>query len=301
MMIGKKQIEQIEHWLIQNARPLEISKWNFIWNRITEEEFIKELVKYQNLDGGFGNGFESDIITPESSSIASAEAIFTAYEYGLDLRAEWAKKLMEWFEKTAGNTPSFWEMVPPSIEEYPHAPWWSYRPDTEFTPNPCAIVSSMLLRFGTDSQKVLGEKIAKRCIDFLLSDESYQNHDTYCLQRLFKVLAEDNSSLITPEIAEAMEQRIIKGVCRDSEKWMEYVAQPLDLVDSNESIWYEILEESILDNLDYWEDTLTGDGYWNPNFDWGMDTEEAHEATKCWRGYLAVKRVKILKSFGRIG
>lgn len=297
-MLIKQQLQQIENWLTKNARPVEVAKWNLMFGKGTVEDLVSEMIKYQNPDGGFGNGFESDILTPESAAIPSAEAIFTAQDYGLDLTADWAKKLMGWFVNTAADTPSFWEAVPPSLEDYPHPPWWSYHPDTEFTSNPCAVAASVLLLFGTDSQRTLGEEVAKRCVDFILRDENYWDHDTYCLQRLFLVLTEKQSPLITQKVIEAMEQRILKSVCTDSRKWTEYVAQPLDLVNSPDSCWYGLLADDIPGNLDYWERTLTTDGYWPPNFNWGVDTEVSRAAIKNWLGYFAVKRVKILNSFG---
>lgn len=299
-MLKKQQLEQIENWLMNNARPLEIAKWNLLWKKGTAENLIREMEKYQNPDGGFGNGFEPDILTPQSSAISSAEAIFMAYEYGLDLSDNWSKKLMEWFQRTVSKTPSFWEAVPPSIEDYPHPPWWNYRQDTEFSPNPCAIASSMFLRFGTHSQKELGEEVAERCIDFLLKDKNYYDHDTYCLQKLFLALMEKNSSLVTGKVIAAMKERVIKGASTDRKQWMEYVSQPLDMVDGRDSYWYGCIEDKVSDNLNYWEETLTTDGCWLPNFSWGVDTEISSSVTKQWTGCLTVKRIRILKSFGRV-
>lgn len=123
-MITQKQLQQIETWLISNARPLEIAKWNLIFNKGTKANLIDEMLKYQNIDGGFGNGFEPDIHTPESAAVPSAEAIFAAYDFKLNLRESWAKKLLNWYEDTAKDTPAIWERVPKSLDDYPHAPWW---------------------------------------------------------------------------------------------------------------------------------------------------------------------------------
>ena len=92
----------------------------------------------------------------------------------------------------------------------------------------------------------------------------------------------------------------VRSVSFNKDEWARYVAQPLDSVDSPDSYWYNLLAKGIEVNLDYWEETLTLDGYWPLNFSWGTDTEAAHSATRSWIGYTAVKRVKTLKAFDRI-
>ena len=295
-MLTTQKLQTIENWIYANARPVEKAKWNVVFNKGTKDELVCEMLKYQNDDGGFGNGFEADILTPESAAIPSAEAIFMAQDYDLDLTVDWAKKLYKWFENTAQDTPSFWEGVPKSIEDYPHAPWWGYSPDTVFTPNPCAVVASAMLLHGTDSQKELAERIAEKCIDFLMNNTCMQ-HDIYCLQRLIISLQAINSPLITEQVMEKFNQDMIKDTCLDESKYLEYVTQPLDFVYSPKSQWYNILKDAIPGNLAYWERTLSDDGCWQPNFSWGVDTDTSHQVTKNWSGYIAVKRVKILKAF----
>ena len=292
-MLNKNQIQKIEKWIFKNARPLEIAKWNLLFGKGTQNQLITEMLKYQNSDGGFGNGFEADILTPESAAIPSAEAIFTAQDFGLDLSADWTKRLLAWFENIASDTPSFWEQVPKSLEDYPHPFYWSYHPDIKFTPNPCAVAASALILHGNPSQIKLGNRIAERCIDYILHNEDYMDHDTYCLQRIF-IAVKDS---LPDKIHTSMNKRIIETACTDESKWLSYFAQPLDLIDSPDSIWYPLLKAAIPANLDYWEKNLNADGYWIANFGW--DNAPAGWSNN-WLGYIAVKRVKILKAFGRI-
>lgn len=293
--LSQQQLDRIENWIYQNAREIDIAKWNLLFGKGTKQDLVNELVKYQNADGGFGNGLEADVPIPDSSSIVTGEAIFTAQDYGLDFNSEWSKKMLNYLEISKQETPSFYEFVPKSIEDYPRAPWWNYQPDTKFTPNPCAVFASVLIKYGTDTQKVLGDEITEACIDYILSDTNYWEHDTYCLQRLYLALP-----TLSDDIIFAMNKRITNGICFDESQWMNYVAQPFDMVDSPDSVWYPLIENNIDKNADYWIDTLLNDGYWQPNFSWGVDTDASKTATKNWIGYIAVKRVKILKAFGKI-
>lgn len=298
--LTKRQLFSVENWIYTNARPLEVAKWNLTFGKGNVSDLVTEMLKYQSGDGGFGNGFEADTLTPESAAIPSAEAICTAQDYGLDLNSEWAKKLLNYFEKTCQNTPSYWEPVPKSIEDYPHPPWWNYKPDTEFTPNPCAVIASALILYGTDTQKELGKEITLKCIDLLNSDAICWDHSTYCLQRLYNALHGIGSNRINEKTAESMKRRINANVCYDESKWLEYVAQPLDLIDSPASLWYALLEKGIESNMDYWINTLTDEGYWPNNFSWGVDTDISKKVAQNWKGYMAVRRVRILKAFNAI-
>lgn len=294
------KLKSIEKYIMKNGREIEKAKWNYIFNNGSKEAILIELLKYQNSDGGFGNGLESDMLMPNSSSIASTEAIFIAYEYGLNCEGEWFTKLLSYFENTIGNENiilSFWEKVPKEVDNYPHAPWWTYSKEVRFTPNPCAVVASAFLKYGNDAQKALGRKIAKRCIEFLKSDEPCYEHDCYCLQTLIKVLQELKFELIDNEVMQHMERRILGCLCTESKRWTEYVAQPFDLVNNPHSQWCKLIESYIEENIEYWIASLKEEGYWQPNFSWGVESETSRQVTVYWRCYMAVKRAKILKAF----
>ncbi|MTK12027.1 MAG: hypothetical protein F8N39_08050 [Clostridiaceae bacterium] len=298
--LQKAQIESIQKHIFNNARAIEKAKWNYLFNNGSKEAIVSELVKYQNSDGGFGNGLEADILLPTSSSIASTEAIVIAYDYELNCEEPWFKNLLNYFENTIQKTPSFWEKVPKEVEDFSHAPWWIYAADTKFSPNPCAVIASAFIKYGNDGQKSLGYEIAARCIEFLNSNESCDEHDCYCMQRLFIILKELNSTLIDDIAIKSMERIILDCLCTDESKWMEYVPQPLDLVDSPESQWHKLVEPFVGKNLSFWLNTLKADGFWSPNFSWGVDSETSRNVTENWVCYIAVKRVKILKAFDLI-
>lgn len=294
------QLKNIENHIFNNARDIEKAKWNYLFNNGSKESIVSELIKYQNEDGGFGKGLEADMLLPSSTSIASTEAIFIAYDYELNYKESWFKNLLDYFEKTIEDTPSFWEKVPKEVENFPHAPWWTYAPDTKFTPNPCAVIASAFIKYGDDKQKELGNKIAARCMEFLNSDEECSDHDCYCLQRLFIVLKELNSNLINDVTIRSMERRIVDCLCTDENKWTEYVPQPLDLVTLPYSEWYKLVEHFVEKNFSFWLNTLKEEGYWQPNFSWGVDSEVARKVTETWSCYISVKRARIFKAFGLI-
>lgn len=291
------QISKMNNWIQKNARPYDRAKWDFLFNCGTKNNILNEMLKYQNTDGGFGNGFESDILLPLSAAIPSAEAIFQAYDFGLDCTAQWFSKLLCFFENSLMDIPSFWEEAPKEFMEYPHAPWWNYSPNTVFSPNPCGVIASAFILYGTEKQKEIGYTVAKRCLEFLLSDTFCGDHDSYNLMKLVESLQYINSPLITNEIIEAMKRRIADNVCYDDSKWNEYYPQPLDFADSPESQWYECVAEGIEHNFEYWLNNLNENGVWTPNFSWGVDSDISKQVTDNWKGYITVRRVRIFMRY----
>lgn len=111
--LSQEQLKKMNEWMQKFARPYDIAKWNYLFNGGTKESIIEELLKYQNADGGFGNGFEADILYPLSAAIPSAEAIFQAYEYDLDCNSKWFHNLLSYFENSVQDISKYWEDIPP--------------------------------------------------------------------------------------------------------------------------------------------------------------------------------------------
>lgn len=299
--LNKSQIEKINQWMQANARDYDKAKWNFLFYNGAKEKIVEEMLKYQNADGGFGNGFEADVLLPLSAAIPSAEAIFQAYDYELNCTEKWFFHLLNYFEKTVqSDNPKFWEDVPKEAMDYPHAPWWNYERCTTFSPNPCAAIASALILHGSKSQKALGEFVAQKCFDHLLTNGFVGDHDSYNLMTLIEKLQSIGSPLVTDEIVKAMRQKICDNVCYDSSKWHEYNPQPLDFVDDPNKIWFDDVKDGIELNFEYWLTNINEQGVWNPNFSWGMDTDVSRQVTENWKGYIAVRRTRIFKNFGLI-
>lgn len=298
--LSKVQLRIMDEWMKSNARPYDLAKWNHLINGSSKDDIVTEMLKYQNADGGMGSGFEADVLCPLSAAIPTAEAIFQAYEYELDFDSNWMKRILSYFENNVQDIPKYWEDSPKEAMNYPHAPWWNYAPCTVFNPNPCAVVASAFIRYGTDSQKELGYKIAQDCLELLLSDDFCVDHDTLNIKALVEQLIAVNSPLITDEVMSAVRRRILENTCFDTSKYNGYYFTPLDYVSSPDSLWYDTVSHGIEQTIDFWLDNINEQGVWTPNFSWGVDSDVSRQVTKNWMGYITVKRVKILLDFERI-
>lgn len=298
--LSAQQLAQMDLWMQRAARPIDRAKWNCLFQGGSADEIAAQILPYQNPDGGLGYGFEPDVQLPLSAAIPTADAIFTAYEYGLDCTALWFGRILAYFEQTVQDIPKYWEDCPPEVMDYPHAPWWNYSPCTVFNPNPCAVVASAFLRYGTASQRKLGERIARDTLAFLTGDDFCGDHDTLNCMALVEQLMRIGSPLITDEVIAAVERRILQNVCFDRTKWHQYNFGPLDFVYSPDSPWYAAVAHGIDEHLAFWLDAINENGVWTPNFSWGIDSDISRQVTVQWTGFVTVRRAKILRNFGLI-
>lgn len=298
--LSKHQFEKMNRWMQVNARPYDLAKWNYLFNNGSKNNIVAEMLKYQNDDGGMGSGFEADVICPLSAAIPTAEAIFQAYEYDLDCESDWMGRVLDYFEFSVQDIPKYWEDCPKEAMNYPHAPWWSYAPCNEFNPNPCAVVASAFIRFGTESQKTIGYGIAEDCLKLLVGTDFCGDHDTLNMQALVEQLMAAKSPLVTDEVVSSMRRRILENTCFDTSKYHGYNFTPLDFVSAPSSMWYDVVERGIEATFDFWFNNINEEGVWEPNFSWGVDSDVSRQVTKNWTGYVTVKRAKILLNFDRI-
>lgn len=86
----------------------------------------------------------------------------------------------------------------------------------------------------------------------------------------------------------------------DSEKWDSYSLQPLQVVLTPSSDFYDLFKEIISENVTYVIQKQTIDGYWNPTWMWGQFEEEWKVAKQEWQGVLTLTNLKILRAFNAL-
>lgn len=134
------------------SRLLERQLFSITFEKQPRSKFIQCLLCYQNSDGGFGNGLEPDLMTPDSSPIAVETALyyFDCISY---IPKETASQIITWVEKNINNQ-GFIENPIKKIEVYPHQPWW-LNPDNERI---LAIIG-LLLKLGVEVPLSIREKV----------------------------------------------------------------------------------------------------------------------------------------------
>ncbi|MCK4552131.1 MAG: hypothetical protein KAU02_04365 [Tenericutes bacterium] len=139
MILSKNLIDKLAAEVKDKGRLLDYYLIQNLFN-CNQNEIIEELKNYQNIDGGFGHGLEPDVLMPDSSIVCTDEAveILDSVEQS-PLKIDLIKNIVMYYEKTYKSSLEGWEIVPPQVDNYPHAIWWNYDSIGNFTygnPNP---------------------------------------------------------------------------------------------------------------------------------------------------------------------
>ena len=62
-------LEAAKKFIYTNARPLDLARWQYIFENGSQESVFRFLSAYQNEDGGFGHGLEPDCLNPNSAPL----------------------------------------------------------------------------------------------------------------------------------------------------------------------------------------------------------------------------------------
>ena len=105
------------------TRPVEAAQGRLLLGQGSADDVLAALVRYQNEDGGFGNGLEPDISAPQSNPFAARIALLTIIETGIAADDPIVTRLVDWLERTQGED-GCWRWEPGTLD-HPIAPWFA--------------------------------------------------------------------------------------------------------------------------------------------------------------------------------
>ncbi len=86
-------------FVLQKARPLDLAVYKYFFENESNQAVVDELLKFQNPDGGFGHAIEPDFFNPNSSPIATNDAIITLCRINtLDKNSDIVKGIVRYLE-----------------------------------------------------------------------------------------------------------------------------------------------------------------------------------------------------------
>jgi hypothetical protein len=312
MILSKTAYARARAYVERNGRPLEVARLRFQFDGAPAEEVAAELSKFQNPDGGFGNGLEPDLRTPYSSALAVVDAFQIMGETGnAPAFAGIAASAIQYLLNTFDAAKQRWVMIPPQAEDSPHAPWWSAAGMEQafngYSLNPTAeilgcLYDSLDTASNAASPQVppqLLASLSEAILSRLTPLSEIGMHDFLCCKRL------SESANLDPAFRAALVDQLMRlldsAVGRDPAQWPGYSLRPLQVASRPQSIFYAPLKESIELNLDYEISNQGPDGAWSPNWDWGgMYPQEWEQARQEWAGVIIVEKLLALKRYGRI-
>jgi len=124
-------------------------------------------------------------------------------------------------------------------------------------------------------------------------------HDFLCCKRLLESTRFDN--LFRQSLLVELKRLLDSCVVTDLSKWGGYGLRPLQVADFPASIFFESLQKSVEENLDFEIDTQGENGTWQPTWSWGNKFPDDWERAKIeWTGIITLEKLIQLKRFGRI-
>lgn len=301
--LSKSTFQVATNWILENGRELDQTLMQQLFFEGTETAVLVALAKYQNEDGGFGNGLEADIRMPNSSPLATTVAMQLLTHFDKhELADVMISKSINYFENTFDEQRDGWYAVPENVNHYPHAFWWSVHEDgmswiDHHWGNPSAEIIGYLFYYQTKVKKLSVDRLLDQAINYLLNLKEFKSeHEIYCYIRLFTLLPEHQ----TKQVREKLELAVQSLVNYDETKWKEYLPSPLKFVQTPEAEAYGIPLEEINKNLDFLIGKLETNGIIKPNWEWNKYLDVWEQAKIEWAGNLTFDALKTLQSFNRI-
>jgi hypothetical protein len=302
--LTQKAFESATNFIAEFARPLEQAQYKYHFGTGSIESVLDELSKFQNDDGGFGNGIEPDLRMPFSSPFASSIAFQILRELEVPSDNSLVQKGLAYFERTFDSSAGGWEPMSAQSDDYPHAPWWNHQPiatDEMLDPlkraNPGAEIAGYLHHYANGKDSMFLDEVTTNIIDtFETLPDDMEEHAMMCFIRF----AEMSPNSITARLLPKLKRGVQKVVGRNREAWESYGGRPLWFAPMPASLLATELADSIQRNLDYEIETQTDDGSWQPVWSWGQYEETWPMAKLEWSGWLTLRNLLAFKSWGRI-
>ncbi|UOQ95171.1 hypothetical protein MUO14_09715 [Halobacillus shinanisalinarum] len=301
--LSNANFERAKNWILEHGRDLEKVRVKCLTEDGHQHEIIAALSGYQNQDGGFGKGLEADIRLPHSSSIATTIALQVLVEFDNYPQAkQMIDKAIRYFENHFNSERQGWYAVPPEVNEYPHAFWWTVHEDgmswiDHHWGNPSAEIIGYLRRYHSEVTQLDVDQLVQQCIDYFLSLTTFESeHEIYCYQRFFQL----HPDLLTNTVTEQLEKAVQSLVVLDKERWKNYVPFPLKFIPDLESTQFGIPKKKIDDNLAFFIQALEKSPFIEPPWDWNTYMDSWGQAKQEWRGVLTYEALKLLLNYRKV-
>ena len=259
---------------------------------------LDSLLRYQNEDGGFGNGLEPDVQAVVSSVLATNLAMEILNEVDDCPAKELMVKKAVWFlESKFDKERHQFEFVPTEIQDFPHADWWN-DPSVFGYFNPTPEVFSFLCKHGEFLKTIDLEEELDVLIEAIRSDafvHCNQEHSIYAVVKLFRVLDEPRKAMVKDAVSDS----IHRTICLDETKWPIYAAQPYKFFINADDLLAKEYEDALERNFSYLKKIFDKEHIWWPDWKWSQFEDLFEEKVKFeWLGSLTMERLKAFEGFG---
>lgn len=299
--------EKARAFMYRNARPLDLARFRYHFENGTQQEVMHALSFYQNEDGGFGHAIEADNWNPNSIPLHANGANSIIREIGwTDQSHPMIRKLIKWYESGACFNGKSWDIVVPSNNDYPHAPWWETGSvstcHTDY--NGTAQIAGFLIRYAPRESEGfrLGVRVASEAIAALDPAALNDSHTCACYLRMAEFIEEAGCESLFPfeELKTRLHQSVHKLIVTDKSLWSGYVCKPSQFFNTRNSEYYAENAEIAEYECAFIASTQLADGSWNIPWKWDAYPDEWAVAKNWWKGQVILENLLYLKGFGHI-
>jgi hypothetical protein len=274
-------------FIAANARVLDRRRFERLFADGAAEAVRDAVAAYRTHDGGFGHGLEPDGRDPASQPAAIELALRT-----LDEAGAWDENLVagacDWLQAHApaegGSV-----FVEPTIERWPHAPWWVAEPG-----RPASLVSTGQLA-GTLHARGVTHPWLDRATELLWSRiGQLETAGPYDMRGVIRFLDHVPDRARAERALERVAPLLLDAVTLDPDAPGE-THSPLDFAPLPGSLARSLFDEPVIrGHLDHLAAGQRDDGGWT--FNWGAWSPAAELE---WRGSITVDALATLHANGR--
>jgi hypothetical protein len=275
-------------FMLREARLLDRRRFAHRFAGGDADAVVAALLPYRNDDGGFGNALEPDIRGASSQPVPVEHALRTLDEVDR-FDAEVVGRACDWLA-SASTTDGGVPFVLPTVEDGPHAPWWES--DGTASLNPTAGILGLLHKRGFDHPWI--EVATEYCGRALVTDLPEVGPDDAVN---ILVLLEHAPDREQAEAAFAtLGARIVGELAALDPAAPGYVKSPLDYAPRPDSIGRRLFDDATIEaHLDALAARQEADGGWPITWEPPSVT-----AVSEWRGFVTVRALGVLESYGRL-
>ncbi|MBE6715527.1 MAG: hypothetical protein E7573_01250 [Ruminococcaceae bacterium] len=283
-------------YVLENARPLELAVYKYFFENESKQAVIDELAEFQNTDGGFGHALEPDFFNPDSSPIATNDAIITLSRVNaLDRDSEMVKGIVRYLEShdSFNEDKKRWLFAIDSNKDYPHAIWWEKKDDGISKFNPSVSLAAFMVCYGKRTS--LYEEIIKEAIEYL-KDGEISGDAVNCYLLAYELLTSHSIDDIVDLNAfkTSLSKAIENCICKDISKYgVEYVPMPSVIFTGK---YMEFITPEIIPLINAEKDILgklqMEDGGFDITWKWYTPyTDEYEQARNWWRPRITIEKL----------
>lgn len=297
-MLPKTLLLKAGNYIYDFGRDIDIALYEYYFKKSHPSKVINELIKYSNLDGGFGKGLELDFMYQGSTPLSTAIALDIFRRLNIFSNNHLTLEALEYLSSVKNYSDS-WVCITSEVNNFPRASWWEYKPILKetYTLNPTAEIIGYFYLFGGGVYRNTVHQMLERCYSYLLHPENgNEMHELICLMRMVRMLPPSTASKFT----RFLRPRLNNALCFDTKKYDTYVFTPLHVFESPSDPMYEIFRNQIEENLDYIIESQNPDGSWNVPWHWERDEHVFDKQFPLIAAHITLENIIRLKAFSRL-